>query len=153
MKKVFTLVLAIAILPFAIQAADLSWDTFKNSVAKAAPDGFEYSRRSNESRFLFNVQYDNAADQFEAIIFNFFPGRTEFNEGEKRDNPSVLKIDGRDALFTDGTKTGMSSLAILLKNKTGKLIIRHRKLGGKPTTLDGFKVMVEAINLDNLDKE
>ena len=153
MKKILSLVIAIAILPFAIQAADLSWDTFKNSVAKAAPDGFEYSRRSSESRGFFNVQYDNSANQWEAVMFHFFPGRTEFNEGDKLGDPSVLKIDGRDALFTDGTKTGMSSLAILLKNKTGKLIIRHRKIGGTPTSLEGFKAMMEAIDLNKLDKE
>lgn len=153
MKKIIFSIFILMSLPVMIMSADLDFDSFCKVVGKGVPDGFLFSKKNSQgNRFWFKGQYDKKGSKWEAIIFTLIPNSSSFSKMSKLGKPKSLKFGDRKALFADGAKTGMSTLIIILKNKTGRFSISHRTLGGKPSTLKDFKKMIQKIKLENLEK-
>jgi hypothetical protein len=59
---------------------------------------------------------------------------------------------GREALFIDGSKTGMSSIKLILKNGAGIFDLTHRSLEGKAMNRAALEKLLAKIPLDTLEK-
>jgi len=130
-----------------------TFETFNKVVKDAVPDGFTVNKGQTwNNRFTYKITYDKDPEGMNRLIFSLNPGKHEFSEMDLALYHQQLTWQGRNALFNDGTKTGMSGITVILKNKAGVFSIIHRAIGGKAMTRVELEKFLSSIALKELEK-
>lgn len=133
--------------------AEVSFDTLKSAVEKVVPAKFTLNEgQCWDNRSTKKVAFDGDKSKMETLTFTFRPGVDKFSETDLRMKTESYTWQGRDAIFADGSKVGMGSLSIILKNKAGKFTISHRIFGGTFLTKAEMEDMLSKIGLEELEK-
>ena len=130
-----------------------TFETFNKVVKDAVPDGFTVNKGQTwNNRFTYKITYDKDPEGMNRLIFRFNPGKHEFSQVDLAFDHEKFTWQGRNALFTDGTKTGMSGMSVMLKNKAGGFSITHRAIGGKAMNRAELEKLLSSIALKEFEK-
>jgi len=141
-------VLAVA---FGFLGAD-TFETLQNVIKDAVPDGFTMNKGQTwNNRFAYKITYDKDSSGLNRMIFDLFPGKDAFSQMNLAFDHKRFTYQGREALFQDGTKTGMSAVIVILKNKAGRFSVTHRAIGGKAMTMDELEKLLSKVVLEKLE--
>jgi len=134
-------------------AGDLSFETFKGITKNAVPKDFSVNEgKVRSSRSFFAIEYRKDEMGQEALIFELNPKSTAFSAMQLAMDHSKFKIEDREAIYLDGSKTGMSSISIILKNNRGRFTIRHKNIGGTAWDKAGLEKILANIKLADLEQ-
>ena len=151
-KIIHFLLVSILVSGMLVQAGELTFDQIHDSVKNCIPSGFTFNKgQSWDNRFMYKVTYQGDESKAEELVFSLLPQAKGFSEMDLLGDKEEFKVDGRSALFGDGSKTGFSTLYIILKNDSGKFQVSHRLLGGIPMDKTAFMEMLSKIDLSKLE--
>jgi hypothetical protein len=105
-----------------------------------------------DSRFNYKVTYDKNGEESDRMIYSVHPNTFKFSELNIALATEKYTWNDREALYQDGSETGMSSIVIILKNEAGKFAVTHRMLGGIPLDKAGLEKVLSQINWELLEK-
>lgn len=154
MKKsllIYLIVLMIASFGF----SDYSPDFKKLEVAikNSIPEGFTLNKGQTwDNRFNLKITYDRDKSEMNTLIYSLNPGSKTFSEIDLMLDHKKMTFQGRKALFNDGSKTGMSSIKIILKNNSGSFEVTHLSREGKAMNQSDLEKMLSGIKLEILEK-
>lgn len=152
-KIIHFLLVSILVSGLLVQAGELTFDQMHDSVKNCIPSGFTFDKgQSWDNRFMYKITYQGDESKGELLIFNLAPRTEGFSEIDLAGDTEEFKVDGRSALYKNGSKTGFSILSIILKNNSGKFQVSHRLFGGKIMDKTAFMEMLSKIDLAKLEK-
>ena len=130
-----------------------TFETLNKVVKNVVPDGFTVNKGQTwNNRFTYKITYDKDPEGMNRLIFSLNPGKHEFSQMDLAFDHEKFTWQGRNALFTDGSKTGMSVIYFILKNKAGGFSIIHRAIGGKAMTKVELEKLLSSIALKEFEK-
>lgn len=130
-----------------------SFETLKKVITDSVPAGFTINKgQTSNSRFACKITYDKDSTGSNRLIYSLNPRKKEFSEMDLLFDHKKFTWQERDALFLDGSKTGMSGIKVILKNNAGAFSITHRAIGGTAMTKDELEKMLSTIALTEFEK-
>ena len=148
MKK-FVLALSVGLFFGSMAFAEVPFDVFKKAIIPSVPQGFTYD---SDNSHMMQVKYLGHAAEMDVLKFELHERQNDFSKMDKMFGATPWEWKGHSAIFIDGNQTGMSVVAIKLKNNAGILYINHRVFGAKPLTFDQLKSVLAKIDLTSLER-
>lgn len=155
MKKSL-LILLIILVALSLGFSDRSPDfnKLKNAIQSSVPEGYEVNKGQtwDHRHTLKKITYDWDESQMNTLIYSCKSKIKSFTEMDFLFDHKKITYQGREALFIDGSKTGMSSIKIILNNGAGIFDLTHRSLEGKARNQAALEKMLAKVQLDILEK-
>jgi hypothetical protein len=154
MKKYLLIFLAVLLLAYLV-FSDASPDFKKLEIAikSTVPEGFTVNKGQTWDNKMFQkITYDRGKSGMNRLIFSLNPNNKSFSEMDLALDHKKITFQGRKALFNDGSRTGMSSIKIILKNNSGSFTITHRSLEGKAMNQSDLEKLLSGMKLEILEK-
>ena len=98
------------------------------------------------------ITYDWDESQMNRLIYSWKTKNKSFTQMDLMFDHKKITYQGREALFVDGSKTGMSSIKVVLKNGAGIFELTHRSLEGKARNQAALEKLLAQVNLESLEK-
>ena len=158
-SKMFLLVLMLLSIPFisTLGQEDGSdvFNTLRDAILPSLPEGFIMNtEQTSDSRFNYRITYDENGEETNRLIFKIAPNSKEFSEMDIAMGGEKYSWKEREALFIDGSETGMSSISIKLLNGAGKFTLSHRDFKTfSPKNKEDLEKMLEVIALEDLENQ
>jgi hypothetical protein len=154
MKKTIAFFCAVILISgFNLSAGELTFDEYKEILSNAAPEGFTLDEsRSRGSKFNYTVVFIGDKSKMETLTFSFFPGKEDFTSADLAGDLERGEVQGRKAIFKEGSVSSPSSLVIILDEKAGRIEVKHRVFGKKPKTSSELAEVFSDILLEDLEK-
>lgn len=151
-RHLFVYLLVVLVSVFGLLQAD-TFETLKKVIKDAVPEGFAINKGQTwNNRLAYKITYDKDSTGMNSLIFSLNPNKNSFSAVDLAFDHKRFSWQGRDALFHDGAKTGLSSIKVLLKNKVGAFSITHRAIGGKALTQDELQKLLSTVTLEEFEK-
>lgn len=128
--------------------AEVSFETYKAVITPSVPQGFTFD---TQNKHMMQIQYLGHAAQMDVLKYVLHERQKDFSEMDKMLGATPWEWQGHSAIFIDGAQTGMSVVAIKLKNHSGILYVNHRVFGAAPLTLEQLKGVLAKIDLKSLE--
>ena len=131
------------------------FNTFRDAILPSLPEGFLVNTgQTSDSRFNYRITYDEHGDETNRLIYKLAPTSKEFTEMDMAMGGKKYSWKEREALFIDGSETGMSTIAVILFNGAGKFTLSHRDFKTfSPKGKEDLEKMLESISLETLENQ
>lgn len=130
------------------------FNKLKTAIQSSVPQGYEVNKGQtwDHRHTLKKLTYDWDESQMNTLIYSWKSSSKSFTEMDFLFDHKKITYKGRKALFIDGSKTGMSSIKIVLNNGAGIFELTHRSLEGKAMKQPALEKMLAKVQLDILEK-
>ncbi len=142
------LVLSISLFFCSVAFAEVPFDVLKKVITPSVPQSFTFD---TENSHMMQIKYLGHKADMDILKFELHERQKDFSEMDKMLGATPWSWQGHSAIFIDGAQTGMSVVAVKLKNHAGILYINHRVFGAEPLTLDQLKGVLAKIDLASLE--
>ena len=131
------------------------FNTLRDAILSSLPEGFVVNTgQTSDSRFNYRITYDENGEETNRLIYLIDSNSSEFTEMDIAMEGENYSWKDREVLFIDGSKTGMSSIKVLLLNGAGKFTLTHRDFKTfKPMNKEDMEKMLEVISLEKLENQ
>ena len=128
MKKIFTILfIFMTFMAFSQEDGSETFNEIRDAYKPTIPAGFSVNTgQTSDNRFIYRFTYDENGSELNRLIYNLSPGSKEFSEMDIALGGERYTWNEREALYIDGSETGMSVLIIILKKNVGMFSITHR---------------------------
>ena len=130
------------------------FNKLKNAIQNSVPKDYEVNNGQtwDHRHTLKKITYDWDESQMNTLIYSWKSKSKSFTEMDFLFDHKKITYMGREALFIDGSKTGMSSIKIILKNNSGIFELAHRSLEGKARNQAALEKLLAKVQLEVLEK-
>jgi hypothetical protein len=156
MKKIWlSVMIVLMFFSLGFSARSPEFNKLKNAIQSSVPEGYELNKGQtwDHRHTMKKIAYDWDESQMNTLIYSWKSKSKSFTEMDFLFDHKKITYKGREALFIDGTKTGMSSIKIILNNGAGIFDLTHRSLEGKARNQAALEKMLSKIQLDILEKQ
>ena len=153
-KLIFVFLTVLVITSFGYSGRSPEFNKLKNAIESSVPEEYKVNKGQtwDHRHTLKKITYDWDESQMNTLIFIWRSKNKSFTEMDFLYDHKKITYKGRKALFIDGSKTGMSSIKIILNNGAGIFDLTHRSLEGKARNQAALEKMLSGIKLDILEK-
>ena len=154
MKKIFTvLFIFMTSMAFSQENGSETFNVIRDAFKSTIPAGFLVNTgQTSDNRFNYRFTYDENGSELNRLIYILSPNSKEFSEMDIALGGVRFTWNEREALYIDGSETGMSVLIIILKNNVGIFSITHRDFKTyKPMNKEDLEQLLSKISMDKLE--
>lgn len=147
MKKLL-LILAVGLSLCGYAFAEVPFDVFKKAITPSVPNTFAFD---SEESHMMQIKYKGHSAVMDVLKFELHVRQKDFSKMDAALGATPWQWKGRSAIFIDGAQSGMSVVAVKLKNNAGILYINHRVFGAAPMTMQQLKTILAKIDLPAIE--
>ena len=147
MKKLL-MILTVGLFICGYAFAEVPFDAFKKAVTPSVPNTFTFD---TEESHMMQIKYKGHSADMDVLKFELHERQKDFSKMDTALGATPWEWNGHSAIFIDGAQSGMSVVAVKLKNDAGILYINHRVFGAAPMTLKQLKEILAKIDLPAIE--
>lgn len=153
-KLVLTFMIVSMVFSLGFAARSPEFNKLKDAIQSSVPEGYEINKGQtwDHRHTMKKIAYDWDESQMNTLIYSWKSKGKSFTEMDFLFDHKKITYQGREALFIDGSKTGMSSIKIILTNGAGIFDLTHRSLEGKARNQAALEKLMAKVQLDILEK-
>ncbi len=153
-KLMLTFIIVPIVFSMVFSARSPEFNKLKEAIQGSIPEGYEVNKGQtwDHRHTMKKIAYDWDESQMNTLIYSWKSKSKSFTEMDFLYDHKKIKFQDREALFIDGSKTGMSSIKIILKNGAGIFDLTHRSLEGKARNQAALEKLMAKVQLDILEK-